>query len=105
MSTNDKPSLDEVLRALERLMRLFQIERVLYLVFGLASLILFIYSSYRMFSNGVPNTGDVAMVLGATGVSAACSSRVVYFLNKAFGLIEVLAIGKSNQGAQNGKHD
>jgi hypothetical protein len=102
MNQPTKPSLDDVISALERLMRLFQVERILYLIFGLASLVLFVYASYRMFSAGAPNGTDMAIVLGSTGVSAACSSRVVYFLNKAFGIIEALVVSKNSDGANNG---
>jgi hypothetical protein len=88
----------DVLDALERLMRIFQLERALYLVFGLASLVLFLYSGYRMFAAGVPSSADMAVVLGATGVAGACSTRVVYFLNKAFALLEDIVHRGSREG-------
>ncbi len=45
----ESPSLDDVIGAMERLMRLFQMERILYLIFGIASLVLFVFAAYRVF--------------------------------------------------------
>ena len=91
-------SMDEVLNALDRVMRIFQAERMLYFVFGLASLALFLYAGYRFLSTGTPSSAVVAALLGSTGISAACSGRVVFFLNKAFGLIEIVIRSKTTGG-------
>lgn len=88
MTDDEKQALEQALNALERLMRIFQVERVLYLLGATASLILFVYAGYRLFSQGSITTADMVIILGATGVSTACSSRVAFFLNKAFQLIE-----------------
>lgn len=100
---DQSPSLDDVIGAMERLMRLFQMERILYLVFGFASLVLFVYAAYRVFSSGDFTSTDMNIVLGATGISAACSSRVVYFLNKAFGIIESIVMKKISEGDEDGR--
>ena len=97
------PSLDDVIGAMERLMRLFQMERILYLIFGIASLVLFVFAAYRVFSSGTISSTDMNIVLGATGISAACSSRVVYFLNKAFGIVESIVMQNVSQGDDDGK--
>jgi hypothetical protein len=88
MTKSDKETLDGVLGALEYLMAIFKIERVLYLLGGCASLIIFIYASYRMFSSGEVTMDEMTLILGASGVSTACSSRIAYYLNRSFRLIE-----------------
>jgi hypothetical protein len=76
------------LDALERLMRMFQAERILYLLSAAASFGLLLYAAYLMFSSGNVTIGQIGLIFGATGVTAVTSSRIVYFLNKAFNLIE-----------------
>jgi uncharacterized membrane protein YtjA (UPF0391 family) len=99
-----KPNLDEVVSALERLVRLFDWERKLYLAFGLVSLFLFLFSGYRMLSGGNVDKELLAGMLGSTGVAAACSARVVFFLTKAFSIVEQLVTPKAGEGGDaNGK--
>lgn len=88
MTKIEKEILELALNALERLMRIFVIERILYLVAGVASLGLFIFAGYKLFSQDIVRTEDIVIILGATGVSTACSTRLAFFLNKAFNLIE-----------------
>jgi hypothetical protein len=90
MTKDEKDSLEQALNALERLMRMFQVERLLYLLGGVASLGLFVFAGYRLFTQGVIRSNDLITILGASGVSTACSSRVAYFLNKAFNLVEAI---------------
>jgi len=99
MTDDEKQALEQALNALERLMRIFQIERILYLLGAGASLVLFVYAAYRVFSRGDFTTTDMVVILGATGVSTACSSRVAFFLNKAFQLIEDIIRKLTNTGA------
>lgn len=104
MATKPQPSLDEVVTALERLIRLFDWERKLYLAFGLVSLLLFLFSGYRMLTDGKVDKELLAGMLGATGVAAACSARVVFFLTKAFSIVEQLVTTRtSGQGNANDK--
>ena len=88
MTNDDKRALELVLAALDRLMKIFAIERVLYLIGAFASLLLFIFAGYRLFSQAVVSTSDMALILGSTGVATACASRVAFFLDRAFKLIE-----------------
>ena len=103
MAANPQPSLDEVVSALERLIRLFDWERKLYLAFGVLSLFLFLFSGYKMLIGGNVDKELLAGMLGATGVAAACSARVVFFLTKAFSIVEQLVTTKStNKGRADG---
>lgn len=100
MTNDEKRLLEQVLLALDRLMSTFKIERVLYLIGAFASLMLFVYAAYRLFSQSEVSSTDMMVVLGATGVATACSSRVAYFLNRSFKIIEdiVAAILKKKEG-------
>jgi uncharacterized membrane protein (UPF0136 family) len=89
----------DVLHAVDILMKIFRMERILYLAFGIASFILFCYVGYRT-SLGQIQGLDMAALLGSTGVTAACSGRVVFFLNKAFNIIECVLTGKPQGGEQ-----
>lgn len=89
---SDPKMLEQALDALERLMRIFQLERIIYQFAALACLILFLYAGYRLFSQEAVTTADMVLILGATGVSTACSSRVAFFLNKAFRIIEEIIL-------------
>ena len=82
MTEREKELLEQALNALERLMRIFVVERILYLVAGVASSGLFIFAGYRLFSQDVVRTEDMVIILGATGVSTACSTRLALYLNK-----------------------
>ena len=97
MTKGEKEKLDIVLEALERLMRIFQIERIVYLVASIASFGLMVYAGYRLFSQETPKTSEMVIILGSSGVSTACSSRIVYFLNKAFSIIERIILSKPEE--------
>lgn len=102
MATTSQPTLDDVISALDRLLKIFDWERKLYLAFGLVSLFLFIYSGYRVLGSGQIDKELMSGMLGASGVVAACSARVVFFLTKAFTIIEQIAVGPSHsQGEPN----
>lgn len=88
MTNDDKKLLEQVLLALDRLMNLFKLERILYLVGAFASLMLFVYAAYRLFSGTEVASADMVLILGASGVATACSTRVAYFLNRSFKIIE-----------------
>jgi len=96
----DEALIQRTLDALERLMRMFQLERILFLVSAFASFILLLYAGYRLFSTGDVKTADMAIILGATGISTASSSRIAYFLNKAFNLIDFLVRKLSETGGR-----
>ena len=80
----------DTLSALERLMRMFQMERMLYLVCTFLSFFLLLFSVYRLVSTGHLSYPELSMIFGATGLIAASAARVSYFLNKSFDLISTI---------------
>ena len=69
-------------------MRMFQAERIIYLLSALASFLLLLYAAFLMFRTDSVTAAEIGLIFGATGVSAISGSRIAYFLNKAFNLIE-----------------
>ena len=88
VQAGDKDSITQTLDALERLMRMFQAERIIYLLSATASFGLLLYAAYLMFSSQDVTAAEIGLIFGATGVSAVSGGRIAYFLNKSFNLIE-----------------
>ena len=104
MATSPQPSLDEVVSTLEKVMKIFDWERKLYLAFGLVSLIIFLISGYRMLTGAQIDAALLGGMLGSTGVAAACSARVVFFLSKAFSIVEQLILAKAGRNGETDGH-
>jgi hypothetical protein len=86
---NDRQLITQTLDALERLMRMFQAERLLYLIGAVASMGLLLLAAYLMISaKGAIDFGQLGLIFGATGIAAATGARIAYFLNKSFNLVE-----------------
>ena len=87
---NSSDLINRTLDALERLMRMFAIERYLYLVSALISFILLIIAIVRLVTGDGVDVLDLSLIFGASGLIAASAARVSYFLNKSFDLISSL---------------
>jgi hypothetical protein len=85
----DREIITETLDALERLMRMFSAERMLYLLGAIGSMGLLLLAAFLMITSkeGV-NYTQIGLIFGATGVAAATGARIAYFLNKSFNLVE-----------------
>jgi hypothetical protein len=79
--------VNRTLDALDRLMRMFAFERILYLVCAIVSFVLLIVCLISLFQTKQISTPQLAMVFGASGLIAASAARVSYFLNKSFDLV------------------
>lgn len=101
LTEKNQPTLDDVITALERLLKMFDWERKLYLAFGILSLLIFLFAGYKILSNNDVDPQVVAGMLGATGVVAACSARVVFFLTRAFTIVEKLLLPVSSTTGAN----
>lgn len=78
------------LDALDRLMRMFAIERILYLVCAIISFVLLIVCLVFLFQTKQISVPQLAMVFGASGLIAASAARVSFFLNKSFDLVSTI---------------
>jgi len=79
--------VNRTLDALDRLMRMFAFERILYLVCAIVSFVLLIVCLVSLFQTRQIGVPQLAMVFGASGLIAASAARVSFFLNKSFDLV------------------
>ena len=79
--------VSRTLDALDRLMRMFAFERILYLVCAIVSFLLLIVCLVSLFQTRQISVPQLAMVFGASGLIAASAARVSFFLNKSFDLV------------------
>lgn len=82
--------INRTLSALERLMRMFAVERILYLLCALLSFGLLIFVLVSLFLSGSLAVMHLVMIFGASGLIAASAARVSYFLNRSFNLIDMI---------------
>jgi len=88
MKADERAALNDALNALERLMRIFGVERVLYLIVAFVSFLMLLYAGFRIFTEQHISIPTAAAVLGGSGLATAAATRVGFFLNKAFAIIE-----------------
>ena len=81
------PLIRETLFALESLMRMFAIERVLYLLCTLVGFVLLVASLWLLISTKQLNLAQLSGIFGSSGLIAVSATRVGFFLNKSFDLI------------------
>ena len=82
--------LKETLDALDRLLNLFRIERVIHLIVGVVGFLMLLYSIGLLLLRSQSNL-DTTLLLslfGSSGLIAVSSARITYFFNKAFTLVE-----------------
>lgn len=82
--------VSDTLDALDRLMRMFVFERILYLICAIVSFVLLIVCLISLFQTRQISVPQLAMVFGASGLIAASAARVSFFLNKSFDLISAI---------------
>ena len=82
--------ISHTLDALDRLMKMFAFERILYLVCALVSFVLLIVCLISLFQTKQISLPQLAMVFGASGLIAASAARVSFFLNKSFDLVSAI---------------
>ena len=90
VSINRENLVQQTLDALDRLMRMFAIERILYLVCAFVSFGLLILCLISLFKTQQISWPQLAMVFGASGLIAASAARVSFFLNKSFDLVSCI---------------
>jgi len=71
-------------------MRMFAIERILYLICAIVSFVLLIICLVFLFQTRQISVPQLAMVFGASGLIAASAARVSFFLNKSFDLVSTI---------------
>ena len=88
MESEVKTALDETLDAIERLLRLFRVERTLHLIIGVVAFGLLAYALVLLFRGKGIDTATLVSLFGSSGLVTVSSARLVYFFNRAFKLVE-----------------
>ncbi len=91
--------IERTLDALERLMKMFAFERLLYLACTVVSFAMLLISIAILFQSGQISVPQLGMIFGASGLIAASAARVSFFLNKSFDLISLI-IQQLSQGKE-----
>lgn len=83
-----KEVLTETLDALERLLNLFRVERIIHLAVGILAFLMLLYAITLLFRTEGVSTQLLISLFGSSGLIMVSSARITYFFNKAFQLIE-----------------
>lgn len=92
---DNKELLTTALDALDRLLKMFMVERYVYLGLTAFSFLLLVYTAYLLVTKDSVDTQMLVAIFGSTGLIAASSARISWFFNRAFSLIEELIRGIS----------
>ena len=92
---DNKEILTAALDALDRLLKMFMVERYVYLGLTAFSFLLLLYTAYLLVTTDAVDTQMLVAIFGSTGLIAASSARISWFFNRAFSLIEDLIRGIS----------
>lgn len=93
-----REELKDTLDALDRLLKMFMVERYVYLALTVTSFAILLIFGYQLVTTKNASIEVLTAVFGGSGLVAASSVRISWFFNRAFTLIEKLI-----QGAPDGK--
>lgn len=83
-----KETLSNTLDAIDHLLKMFQFERFMHLVVGVVSFVMLIYAIVLLFKATEVSTTLLVSLFGSSGLIAVSSTRITYFFNRAFALVE-----------------
>lgn len=88
--SGDAKVVERALNGVERLMRMFLLERIIYLLGATISLLLLTYASWLLVKTGNTSPEQFALLFGSGGLFAIAGVQVTQYLNRAFKLLEQL---------------
>lgn len=88
MAENLKETLDTILTSVERLLKLFELERKIHLIIGIVGFLILIYACFLLIRSKELSVELLVSLFGSSGLIITSSARITYFFNKAFNLIE-----------------
>ena len=101
MDPQMRKALKDTLDALERLLAMFRVERIIHLVMGIVAMLLLFYAIALLLRGQHLGTELLASLFGSSGLIVVSSARITYFFNKAFNLVEhVVRVLIQSGGAQ-----
>ena len=91
-----REELKDALDALDRLLKMFMVERYVYLLLTATSFAILLIFGFQLATTRSASNEILIAVFGGSGLIAASSARISWFLNRAFTLIEKLISGGSD---------
>jgi|SRR5215216_4847006 len=88
MDPHTRRALKDTLDALERLLAMFRIERIIHLIVGVVALMMLFYAIALLLKSRDLGVTLLVSLFGSSGLIAVSSARITYFFNKAFNLVE-----------------
>lgn len=90
--------LEKILNALERLLKMFTIERYVYLALTSISFVILLWAGYQIVSTKGDDQQMLGTIFGGSGLIAIAATRMTLFFNKAFSLVEKALDGGHDAG-------
>lgn len=93
MSTTDEakrelqPEMKERMQMVERIVKLFQLERRVYLVATVVCCLFLVFVAVSLLIRSTESTGVVIAMFGSSGVVAFSVGRTLYMFNKALSAV------------------
>lgn len=97
MSDEPKVNISEILDAMERLMRMFAVERYVYLAITVVALLIILFYGYRITTTENPDTTTLVAIFGGSGLISLSAMRTTMFFQRAFSLFEKFFIRNKNE--------
>lgn len=103
MSSESRELLTETLNALERLLNLFKLERIIHLIIGILAFLMLLYAIVLLLRSNEVSTTLLGSLFGSAGLITISSARITYFFNKGFTLIEDIIHSLIQTGKSSGR--
>jgi len=85
-----KDEVRAALDAIERMNKMFVVERFIYLGGAAAALALLVYAGVLLIRADTFNLEQAGLLFGSGGLFAASGARAIYFLDRTYKLIEAI---------------
>ncbi|HEU0014150.1 MAG TPA: hypothetical protein VFQ45_10725 [Longimicrobium sp.] len=79
--------LTATLNAMDRLLNLFRLERMIHLVVGIVAFLMLLGAAATWLMSGMSDA-KMLLIFGSSGLVTISAARITYFFNKAFSLVE-----------------
>lgn len=87
--------MNATLSALDRLMKMFAVERYVYLALTSVSFLLMLYAIIQLVTKQSLTTEMAVSIFGPSSLVAFSSARISVFFNRAFGVFEQIVKGNA----------
>lgn len=94
-NSGETERVERALAAIERVMRIFVFERIVYLLGAGAGMGLLLYAVYQAIDEGTADAQFLGLVFGSGGLFAITGGAVLLLLNRSFSLLREVLLGQA----------